>query len=65
MLYQNCTTTPRSFQLSAWLPSTFVGTPFVYGFTDVDIKAKLALRGTEAAKNELKEWRRSQAGTWS
>ena len=29
---------------------------------DVDIKAKLALRGTEAARNELKEWKRSLAG---
>jgi hypothetical protein len=31
--------------------------------TDVDIKAKLALRGTAAARKELKDWRRSQAGT--
>jgi hypothetical protein len=34
MLYQNCTTTPRSFQLSAWLPSTSISAPFVYGFTN-------------------------------
>jgi hypothetical protein len=33
MLYQNCTTAPRSFQLSAWLPSTSISTFFVYGFT--------------------------------
>jgi hypothetical protein len=33
--------------------------------TDVDIKAKLDLRGTAAAKKELKDWRRSQAGTCS
>ena len=44
---------------------------FIYTFqledaiTDVDIKAKLALRGTAAARKELKDWRRSQAGTWS
>jgi hypothetical protein len=30
--------------------------------TDVDIKAKLALRGTPAAQKELRDWRRSQAG---
>ena len=42
---------------------------FIYTFqlgcaiTDVDIKAKLDLRGTAAAKKELKDWRRSQAGT--
>jgi hypothetical protein len=41
---------------------------FIYTFqlgcaiTDVDIKAKLALRGTPTAQKELKEWRRSQAG---
>jgi hypothetical protein len=29
-----CPTTPRSFQLSAWLPSTSISTPFVYGFTN-------------------------------
>jgi hypothetical protein len=35
-----------------------------YAITDVDIKAKLALRGTTAsAKKELKDWHRSQAGT--
>jgi hypothetical protein len=33
--------------------------------TDVDIKAKLDLRGTAAAKKELKNWRRSQAGACS
>jgi hypothetical protein len=43
---------------------------FIYTFqvgcakTDVDIKAKLDLRGTAAARKELKDWRRSQAGTW-
>jgi hypothetical protein len=42
---------------------------FIYTFqledaiTDVDIKVKLALRGTAAARKELKDWRRSQAGT--
>jgi hypothetical protein len=41
---------------------------FIYTFqlgcaiTDVDIKAKLALRGTPPAQKELKEWKRSQAG---
>jgi hypothetical protein len=41
---------------------------FIYAFqledaiTDVDVKAKLALRGTEAARKELKEWKRSLAG---
>jgi hypothetical protein len=34
-----------------------------YAITDVDIKAKLALRGTASAKKELKDWHRSQAGT--
>jgi hypothetical protein len=45
---------------------------FIYTFqlgcaiTDVDIKAKLDLRGTAAAQTELKEdWRRSQAGACS
>jgi hypothetical protein len=33
--------------------------------TDVDIKAKLDLRGTAAAKKELRDWRRRQAGTCS
>jgi hypothetical protein len=28
------TTTPRSFQLPAWLPSTSISTPFVHGFTN-------------------------------
>jgi hypothetical protein len=36
-----------------------------YAITDVDIKAKLALRGTAASRKELRDWRRSQAGTWS
>jgi hypothetical protein len=35
----------------------------VHAITDVDIKAKLDLRGTAAARKELKNWRRSQAGT--
>jgi hypothetical protein len=44
---------------------------FIYTFqvedaiTDVDIKAKLALRGTAAARKELEDRRRSQAGTRS
>jgi hypothetical protein len=29
--------------------------------TDVDIKAKLALRGTAVARKELKDWRRAQS----
>jgi hypothetical protein len=33
--------------------------------TDVDIKAKLDLRGTAAARKELKDWRRNQAGACS
>jgi hypothetical protein len=36
-----------------------------HAITDVDIKAKLAPRGTAAARKELMDWRRSQAGTWS
>jgi hypothetical protein len=36
-----------------------------YAITDVDIKAKLALRGTASPRKELRDWRRSQAGTWS
>ena len=44
---------------------------FIYTFqlgcaiTEVDIKAKLALRGTPATQKELKDWRRSQAGACS
>jgi hypothetical protein len=44
---------------------------FIYTFqledaiTEVDIKAKLDLRGTAPAKNELKDWHHSQAGTRS
>jgi hypothetical protein len=44
---------------------------FIYTFqlgcaiTDVDIKAKLDLRGTAAAQTELKDWRRSEAGACS
>ena len=44
---------------------------FIYTFqlgcaiTEVDIKAKLALRGTPTTQKELKDWRRSQAGACS
>jgi hypothetical protein len=37
----------------------------LFAITEVDIKAKLDLRGTAPAKNELKDWHHSQAGTRS
>jgi hypothetical protein len=54
---------PRATASSLEGPYYFIYTFQLEGtITDVDIKAKLALRGTASAK-KLKDWHRSQAAT--